>query len=67
MTLPEKGWRGYGSPSHPFSLRPALILANEAEFDLREVAFRSWLIRCPDKAAEVLLALETVLVPQRRV
>lgn len=44
-----------------------LLCVAVALADSREVAFRSWLIRCPDKAAEVLLALETVLIPQRRV
>jgi hypothetical protein len=67
VTLPESGWRGYGSPSHPYTLpRASLLRANDAEYALREVAFRSWLIRCPHKAAEVNLALEMVLLSERR-
>ena len=47
------------------NLRPALILATEAEYDLREVSFRAWRIRAPEEADAVLLALETVLLPLR--
>ena len=47
------------------NLRPALILATEAEYDLREVSFRAWRIRAPQEADAVLLALETCLLSLR--
>jgi hypothetical protein len=70
MTLPESGWAGHGRPGFlceaAKKLRAAAIEADDQGHDLREVAFRSWLIRCPDKAAEALIALETALVSERR-
>jgi hypothetical protein len=69
MSLPEKGWLHHGRPGFlceaAKKLRAAAIEADDLGHDLREVAFRSWLIRYPDKAAEALLMLETALVPYR--
>lgn len=70
MTLPESGWRGHGAPGFlceaAKNLRAAAIQADDLGHDLREVAFLSWRIRCPDKAADALIALETALVSERR-
>lgn len=50
MTLPEHGWKGYGSPQHPWmrvtraadSLRRAAIANDDALHANREAAFARW-------------------------
>lgn len=63
MSLPDRGWKGYGAPGHKYArtygsldlaaarLRRAAIEADDRGHSLREAAFSRWLSWGPNEAS----------------